>query len=145
MVDVAPRPALYGAMPDAAGLNFYDADPNLGFTLRMRLAPEHHDLVDRLLREAGEVASDELDRLAREAERNPSRLVQFGPRGERIDEVEYHPSYRAMERLTFGRFALAAMAHRPVLGFAGPAPHAVKYALRYLHLRRAERAAGRCR
>jgi acyl-CoA dehydrogenase len=128
----AHRQAAYGAMPDASGLNFYDADPALAAMLRRRLAPAYWARTEELLREAGAVAGGELDRLAREAERNPPRLVAFNARGERIDEVEYHPSYRAMERIAFGRFALAAMAHRPVLGFSGPAPHVVKYALSYV-------------
>ncbi|MFN8558556.1 MAG: acyl-CoA dehydrogenase family protein, partial [Dehalococcoidia bacterium] len=42
------------------------------------------------------------------------------------------PAYHAMERIAFGRFALAAMSHRPVLGLPGPAPHALKYALSYV-------------
>lgn len=133
MVDTRTRPeAAYGAMPDASGLNFYDADPNLARALRLRLEPDVFAHVEPILREAGEVAGGELDRLAREAERNPPRLVAFNARGERVDEVEYHPSYRAMERIAFGRFALAAMSHRPVLGFTAPAPHAFKYALSYV-------------
>jgi alkylation response protein AidB-like acyl-CoA dehydrogenase len=38
-----------------------------------------------------------------------------------------------MEELAFGRFGLAALSHRPgVLGWPGPVPHVVKYALTYL-------------
>jgi len=63
------REAAYGAMPDASGLNFYDADPNLARALRLRLEPDVFAHVEPILREAGEVAGGELDRLAREAER----------------------------------------------------------------------------
>lgn len=123
----------YGGMPDAAGLNFYDADPNLGFALAMRLEPEAMARAEPLLREAGEVAGGELDRLARDAETNPPRLIQYDRRGERIDEVVFHPAYRQMERIAFGRFGLAAMSHRPgVLGWPGPAPAVFKYALSYV-------------
>lgn len=133
MLDTRTRPeAAYGAMPDAAGLNFFDVDPTLARALRRRLGPDVFAHVEPILREAGAVAGGELDRLAREAERNPPRLVTFTARGERVDEVEYHPAYRAMERIAFGRFALAAMSHRPVLGFTAPAPHAFKYALSYV-------------
>ncbi len=137
MVGIAGRPdgALgrrAGGMPDLAGLNFYEADRNLARTLRLRLAPEHVERTKALLHEAGALAGGEVDRLARIADRNPPRLVPFDARGERIDQVEYHPAYRELERIGFGRFALAAMSHRPVLGFTGPAPHVVKYALSYV-------------
>ena len=61
MLDVAPRQAVYGAMLDAAGLNFYDADPNLAFGLRLRLGEEWTAQAERALREAGEVAGGESD------------------------------------------------------------------------------------
>ena len=70
-------------MPEATGLNFYDADPNLAFALRLRLAPEWLARAEPVLRVAGEVAGGELDRLAREAERHPPRLVAYDRRGER--------------------------------------------------------------
>jgi acyl-CoA dehydrogenase len=129
MLETAGRTAAYGTMPDPAGLNFYEADPNLTVALRLRLAPEYAERAEALLREAGDVAGGEMDRLAREAERNPPRLVQYNRRGQRVDEVEFHPAYRAMEEIAFGRFALAAMSHRPVLGFPGPAPQVFKFAL----------------
>lgn len=132
MLETPNRTATYGAMPDAAGLNFFTEDPNLAHTLRLRLPAEHWQRAEELLREAGAVAGGEMDRLAREAERHPPYLVQYNHRGERVDEVRYHPAYHAMEEIAFGRFALAAMSHRPVLGFPGPAPHAFKYALSYV-------------
>jgi hypothetical protein len=130
-LDVRPA-APDGAMPDAAGLNFFDADPNLAFALAMRLPAADLDCALPILREAGEVAGGELDRLARIAERNPPRLVQYDARGERVDEVEYHPAYSEMERIAFGRFGLGAMSNRPgVLGWPGTVPHVFKYALPY--------------
>lgn len=119
-------------MPDAAGMNFYTADPALAATLALRLPPEHHARAAAILDQAGVVAGGELDELARQAERHPPVLVPFNNRGERVDEIVYHPAYRAMEEIAFGRFGLAAISHRPVLGFPGPAPHAFKYALSYV-------------
>jgi len=132
-LDVRAVPARSGGMPDAAGLNFFDADPNLAFALALRLAKEDYQRALPLLREAGAVAGGELDRLARIAERNPPRLIQYNARGERVDEIEYHPAYHAMERIAYGRFGLAALSHRPaVRGWPHPAPHVFKYALSYL-------------
>src|SRR5262249_44355586 len=54
-------------------------------------------------------------------------LRSFDRHGERVDEIEYHPAYRDLERAAFQRFQLAAMSHRE-----RPVPHVVKYALTYL-------------
>src|SRR5215208_736757 len=126
-------PPASGGMPDTSGLNFYEEDRNLHFVLDTRLPADDRALAEPVLREAGEVAGGELDRLARDAEKNPPRLVQYDARGERVDEVVYHPSYHAMERIAFERFKLAAISHRPgLLGWTGTVPHAVKYALSYV-------------
>jgi hypothetical protein len=80
--------------------------------------------------EMGQVAGDELERLAAEADQNSPVLRGYDERGQRIDEIVCHPAYGEMERLAFSRFGLAAMAHRDgVLGWPGPVPHVVKYAL----------------
>jgi acyl-CoA dehydrogenase len=125
--------ATSGGMPDTAGMNFFEADPNLRFVLRMRLPPADFERALPLLDDAGAVAGGRLDQLARIAERNPPRLVQYNARGERVDEVEYHPAYHEMERIAFERFGLAAVSHRAgMFGWPGPVPHAVKYALSYV-------------
>jgi acyl-CoA dehydrogenase len=132
-IDVRASQRQAGGMPDAAGRNFFDEDENLQFALALRMAPADLARALPILHDAGAVAGGELDRLARVAERNPPRLVQYDARGERVDEVEYHPAYTAMERIAFGRFGLAAMSHRPgVLGWPGPAPHLLKYAISYV-------------
>ena len=124
--------ALSAAMPDTSGLNFFDADPNLAFALAMRLPAADMNRALPVLAEAGTVAGGELDRLARLAEAHPPVLVQYNARGERVDEVRYHPAYTEMERLAFGRFALTALSHRPAPGWDRPAPHVFKYALSYV-------------
>ncbi|GLY67261.1 acyl-CoA dehydrogenase family protein [Amycolatopsis taiwanensis] len=114
-------------------MNFADRDPALRPMLDRVLSTEDRDRVEPLLAEMGEVAAGELDRLARTADRNPPVLTQFSPEGERIDEIEYHPAYRRMGQIAFGRFGLAAMSHRSgVNGWPTITPHVVKYALSYL-------------
>ncbi|HEU5319506.1 MAG TPA: acyl-CoA dehydrogenase family protein, partial [Methylomirabilota bacterium] len=120
-------------MPTTRGLNFYGEDPNLDFVCSTVMAPGDLERARPHLAELGEVAGGELDALAAEADRHPPALRAFDASGTRVDEVVFHPAYRAMERLAFGRFGLAAMSHRPgVLGWPGRAPHTVKYALSYL-------------
>jgi acyl-CoA dehydrogenase len=121
------------AMPTTRGLNFYLEDPNLEFVCSTLL--EEADLARARphLVELGALAGDRLDRLAAEADRHPPVLRAWDEAGRRVDEIVFHPAYREMERLAFGRFGLAAMSHRPgVLGWPGPVPHVVKYALSYL-------------
>lgn len=138
----APRPGALGpppgvatqdGMPTTRGLNFYVADPNLEFVCSTVMEADVLERARPLLLEMGAVAGDELDRLAAEADRHPPALCQYDGRGRRVDEIVFHPAYRAMERIAFERFGLAAMSHRSgVLGWPGRVPHVVKYALSYL-------------
>ncbi|HXG04684.1 MAG TPA: acyl-CoA dehydrogenase family protein [Candidatus Binatia bacterium] len=120
-------------MPTTRGLNFYLEDPNLEFVCSTLLDEADLARARPHLVELGALAGDRLDRLAAEADRHPPVLRAWDETGRRVDEIVFHPAYREMERLAFGRFGLAAMSHRPgVLGWPGPVPHVVKYALSYL-------------
>ena len=134
--ELPPPPGPFAAqdgMPTTRGLNFYVADPNLEFLCSTVMEPDVLARARPLLVELGAVAGDELDALAAEADRHPPTLRAYDERGRRVDEVVFHPAYRAMERLAFERFGLAAMSHREgVLGWPGRVPHVVKYALSYL-------------
>jgi acyl-CoA dehydrogenase len=120
-------------MPEAAGLNWFDADPNLAFAVCRLLSATEYERAEPLLRELGARAGREIDALAREAETHPPELRQWDARGNRIDAVVYHPSYHALERIAFKDWGFAAMSHRSgVLGWPGRVPHVVKYALSYI-------------
>jgi acyl-CoA dehydrogenase len=122
-----------GGMPDTRGLDFYREDPNLEFVCSTVMAPAVLEAARPHLGAMGLCAGGELDALAAAADKNPPALRSWDPRGDRVDEIAFHPAYREMERLAFSRFGLAAMSHRPgVLGWPGPVPHTVKYALSYL-------------
>jgi alkylation response protein AidB-like acyl-CoA dehydrogenase len=121
------------AMPATRGLNFFLADPNLEFVCSTVMERDVFERARPLLVELGAVAGDELDALAAQADRQPPTLRPFDERGQRVDEIVFHPAYHAMERLAFERFGLAAMSHAPgVRGWPGAVPHVVKYALSYL-------------
>jgi acyl-CoA dehydrogenase len=129
----AARFAAQDGMPTTRGLNFYVADPNLEYVCSTVMEPDVLARARPLLLEMGAVAGDELDALAADADRHPPTLRPYDERGCRVDEVVFHPAYRAMEKVAFERFALAAMSHREgVLGWPGRVPHVVKYALSYL-------------
>ena len=132
-MSLPPAVPAQDAMPSTRGLNFYLADPNLEFVCREAMAPDDFARARPHLVEMGRVAGDELEGLAAEADKNPPVLRAYDERGQRVDLILSHPAYREMERIAFSRFGLGAMAHRSgVLGWPGPVPHVVKYALSYL-------------
>src|SRR4030095_6617872 len=121
------------AMPTTRGLNFYLEDRNFQLLCESVMGAEAFTRAVPHLTALGEIAGDELDDLAAVADRNPPTLRAWDEQGRRVDEVVRHPAYLRMEEIAFGRFGLAAMAHRPgVLGWPGRVPQVVKYALSYL-------------
>jgi acyl-CoA dehydrogenase len=114
-------------------VNLYREDRNLRFVLARALPPAQLALAEPVLDELGSAAGDELDRMAASADRSPPVLRAFDRHGARVDQLVHHPAYHDLERAAFGRFALAAASHRPgLLGFEGPVPHVVKYAMTYV-------------
>jgi alkylation response protein AidB-like acyl-CoA dehydrogenase len=60
-------------------------------------------------------------------------LVQYNQRGERVDEIVFHPAYHELGRVYYEQFGLAAMSYREgVLGWPGRTSHVVKFALAYV-------------
>jgi len=120
-------------MPTTRGLNFYLEDRNFQLLCESVMDAETFARAAPHLTALGEIAGDELDELAAVADRNPPTLRAWDEQGRRVDEVVRHPAYLQMEAIAFGRFGLAAMAHRPgVLGWPDRVPQVVKYALSYL-------------
>ncbi|MBT2664285.1 acyl-CoA dehydrogenase family protein [Bacillus sp. ISL-4] len=121
-----------GAMPETKGLNFFKEDLNLPFILHRYLSKEDYDHALSYLTELGEIAGTRLDELSRTADKHTPELIAFNGKGERVNEVDYHPAYKEMEYLGYSKFGLAAMSHKPVLGFSTKLPHVLKYAFWYL-------------
>jgi len=120
-------------MPDTSGINFYSADPDLSFLLRRHLSAEDDHRAQPILIEMGTVASQKMDELAVIANRQGPVLMQYDKRGQRVDEVIFHPAYHELERIAYQDFAIAACSHREgALGWPGRVPQPVKFALGYL-------------
>src|SRR3989442_12436936 len=120
-------------MPDARGLNFYTVDPDLTFLLERHLSAEDNERAQPPLTDMGAVASQKMDQLAELANRQGPTLVQFDKRGQRIDEVVFHPAYYELEHIAYEDFAIAACSHREgALGWPARVPQPVKFALGYL-------------
>ncbi|MDQ0189922.1 acyl-CoA dehydrogenase family protein [Alicyclobacillus cycloheptanicus] len=122
-----------GGMPDTAGMNYFEADKNVSFVLKRYVSPTDYEKIRRHLSELGGIAGGELDRLSRMADKHIPELIHYNAKGERIDEVQYHASYKEMERIGYGQFGLVAMSHRSgVFDWPTKLPHVLKYAFWYL-------------
>ncbi len=120
-------------MPDTEGINFYSVDHDLAFLLQRHLSAEEFEQAQPVLTHMGSVASCEMDELAAEADRAVPELVQFDKKGQRVDEVVFHPAYHELERIAYEDFAIAACCHREgALGWSGRVPQPVKFALGFL-------------
>lgn len=120
-------------IPDTSGINFYTADLDLSYHMRQSLSTEDFERAQGILSRMGEVASQRMDELAQVADRQGPVLIQYDKRGQRVDEVVFHPAYHELERIAYQDFAIAACTHREgALGWPGKVPQQVKFALGYL-------------
>jgi putative acyl-CoA dehydrogenase len=101
----APVPAegRFGAVnqpPPLVNCNLYSGDR----ALVEAVAREGAGWADRELRDFGELVGGEaLQRHGTLANRHPPTLRTHDPRGDRIDEVEFHPSWHELLRVAVGR------------------------------------------
>jgi acyl-CoA dehydrogenase len=119
--------------PDCAGQNFYAIDRGLRDLLQLYLEPDDFRRLEPHFHRLGELAGGKLDELARSADKHPPVLNARDRFGRDEDWIDYHSSYREMERIAFGDFQFHAMSHRAgTLGMDRPLPAVAKYALQYL-------------
>jgi alkylation response protein AidB-like acyl-CoA dehydrogenase len=85
-------------IPDPPDVSYWDASPILRDICKRKLDPSY---TTRLM-EMGERAAREVAPLAQIADRESPRLVTHDAHGNRINRVDYHPSYREMERIAYG-------------------------------------------
>src|ERR1700687_1869724 len=112
-------------MPDTSEINFFTADHDLSFLLQRHLSEEDYERALLILTDMGAVASQRMDELAQIANRQGPVLMQFDKRGQRVDEVIFHPAYHELERIAYQDFAIAACSHRdgaPRWAGEGPEP-----------------------
>jgi acyl-CoA dehydrogenase len=119
--------------PDCRGLNFWSLDHNLRDLLALYMDAHLLAHLQPYLNELGEVAGGRLNELSEAAERHPPVLHSRDRMGHDDEWIEFHPAYRAMEEIAFGRFGMHAMTHRPgVLGWPRKMPPLAKYVFHYL-------------
>jgi acyl-CoA dehydrogenase len=121
------------AIPDRAGTNAFEDDPDFEALLKLYLEPELFRHLLPHFRRLGALVGGPMEAWARDADLNPPVLQHRSRRGIDQQSVIKHPSYVEMERIAFEEFGLAAMSHRGgVMGWPQPMPAVVKYALSYL-------------
>ena len=119
--------------PDCAGMDFWATDRALRDLLAIYLPSETRAALEPHYAELGQLAGGRLDELARTADRHPPVLHPRDRYGRDLDWIEYHPAYREMEQIAFGKFQFHAMSHRAgVFGMDRPLPPVAKYAFQYL-------------
>jgi alkylation response protein AidB-like acyl-CoA dehydrogenase len=128
--DYLAHPIPEPVLPD----NFYRADPTLQRLLRRYFPdqPEEWAWAKDFLAEWGGICAQQVEPLIATADKNGPTLRQFDRRGDRVDELIFHPAYHEISRLAYGN-GLAGMSNVP--GFRGrrePTSQLVKFAAMYL-------------
>ncbi len=119
--------------PDCAGMNFYASDRALNRGMALYLPERLRAVIEPHLHELGRLSGTRLDQLARTADRHRPILHPRDAAGRDLDWIEYHPAYREMEQLAYGRFSIHRMSHvGGVFGWPDAMPPLVKYIFQYV-------------
>lgn len=119
--------------PDTRGQNFYREDRALKVLLPLYLGSELAQFLAPHLNTLGHRAANDLDEHAMLANAHPPVLHPRDRFGRDHDWIEYHRSYRVLERAAFDEFQIHAMSHRGgVFGWTDPLPLVAKHAFTYL-------------
>jgi acyl-CoA dehydrogenase len=119
--------------PDIRGQNFHAIDRQFQDLMTLYMDPGLRAAMTPHFDRLGALGGNRLDELAMIADKHPPVLQPRDRFGRDEDWIDYHPSYREMEKIAFEQFGMHAMSHRAgVLGMAEPAHPLVKYAITYL-------------
>jgi alkylation response protein AidB-like acyl-CoA dehydrogenase len=79
----------------------------------------------------GRAAAGEVAEWAQVADHQGPRLVPYDRSGQRIDEIEYHPAYRSMQKVAYGGGIIAATYDPALAAERGDRPKALTFGLGY--------------
>ncbi|MGQ7792773.1 isovaleryl-CoA dehydrogenase [Faunimonas sp. B44] len=94
MVETAATHRVFNQSPIYGGVNLFDADPLINSATAGFPDAVRHDLYEV----GGSWGTHEMRDLARLANRHEPDLQRFDARGNRLDQVTYHPAYHALLR-----------------------------------------------
>jgi len=121
-------------IPPADRVDWYQPDEHLRWLARRTVGESLWPVADTVLRELGTLVPQVIEPLARTADRNPPVLRQYNGRGERVDEIEFHPAYRELERTVLGFGTVRAGYTTGWRGLPERAPRTLLTAMLYLLL-----------
>ena len=112
-------------IPEPPTDSYWDCSPDFRALCQRKLNEDAWAWAEPQLAAMGERAAREVAPLAAIADRESPRLITHDERGRRINRVDYHPSYREMERIAYGS-GMIAMKYEthdhsqsaPFIGFA---------------------------
>ncbi len=114
--------------------DWYAPDEHLHWLTRTMVGEAMWPVADSALGELGSLVPQHIEPLARTADRNPPVLRQYDGRGQRIDEIEFHPAYKELERTVLGFGAVRAGFAPGWRGLPQRAPRPMVAAMLYLFL-----------
>lgn len=111
--------------------SWFDTEKALVRLMQRQLGSAFEKAKPRLQR-MGDGAANEGVRWGAEADRNGPKLVTHDRTGERIDEIDYHHSYRELQKLGYGGGIVAGTFDPALAPERGDAPKALTFGLGYL-------------
>ena len=121
-------------IPEVASEDWYSGDEHLQWLMRRSIDDSTWPVAEAALKDAGHIAPTLIDPLGPVNANNPPVLRQYDHRGQRVDEVDYHPAFKEIESAVHA-FGVVGMSHRPGWrGLPGPAPAALHAGVEYFFL-----------
>ncbi|HUZ68174.1 MAG TPA: acyl-CoA dehydrogenase family protein [Candidatus Saccharimonadales bacterium] len=121
-------------IPPTDRTDWYQPDEHLRWLARRAVGEELWPTAEAALQELGTLVPQTIEPLARTADRNPPVLRSYDARGQRIDEIEFHPAYRELEAAVLRFGAVHAAYATGWHGLSGRAPRTLITAMLYLLL-----------
>jgi acyl-CoA dehydrogenase len=121
-------------IPAADAEDWYLPDEHLQWLTRRTVGEALWPVAEGALRELGTMVPQVIEPLARAADRHPPVLHPYNGRGERIDEIEFHPAYGELESRVLGFGAVRAAYAPGWRGLPQRAPRSLVTAMLYLVL-----------
>jgi acyl-CoA dehydrogenase len=114
-------------IPELPQQSYWEASPVFRDLMKRKLSADAYASAESRLVQMGAVAAREVAPLAQIADRETPRLVTHDARGHRINRIDYHESYRTMERIAYGSGMIAINYGDPV-----PCARTIGFGLGYL-------------
>jgi acyl-CoA dehydrogenase len=121
-------------IPEVDPHDWYSGDEHLQWLVRRSVGEAVWPVAEAAMHDAGTLVPQQIEPLMPVLEANPPVLRQYDHRGQRVDEVDYHPVFKQIEGMSHG-FGLVRMAYLPGWrGLAGTAPAALHGGCEYMFL-----------